>query len=572
MTRRTYNIAMVSDFFFPQPGGVESHIYQVASKLIDRGHKVVIITHEYGDRKGVRYLTNGIKVYHVPFLVIYRSTTFPTVFSFFPLFRNIVIREQIDIVHGHASLSSLCHEAILHARTMGLRTVYTDHSLFGFADATSILANKLLKFGLSDVDHVICVSHTCKENTVLRASLDPLLVSVIPNAVVAENFKPLSAEEQQHLQNQYQDRHQHHRRHASQDSQTSQGTKAAGGSQLPTLQGGASSSGNGLQTSQHTTLHRPSSSSSTQNGTSPPKPSFVSQAASPPTPAHLLSPHDPITIVVISRLFYNKGTDLLVAAIPRILENHPNTRFIIAGSGPKAIDLKQMIEQNVLQDRVEMLGPVRHEDVRDVMVRGHIYLHPSLTEAFGTVIVEAASCGLYVVCTQVGGIPEVLPSHMTVFARPEEDDLVAATGRAIAALRANKVRTERFHEQVKAMYSWTNVAARTERVYNGITGAISEAEFYGYDLATNGGNGSATAGGWSATRGRSGVQSFALIDRLKRYYGCGIWAGKLFCLCVVIDYLLYLFCEFWWPRDRIDICPDWPRKTLQPQQEKEHVR
>jgi phosphatidylinositol glycan class A protein len=43
---------------------------------------------------------------------------------------------------------------------MGLKTVFTDHSLFGFADAGSILANKMLKFTLSDVDHVICVSHT----------------------------------------------------------------------------------------------------------------------------------------------------------------------------------------------------------------------------------------------------------------------------------------------------------------------------------------------------------------------------------------------------------------------------
>ncbi|EPE07975.1 phosphatidylinositol n-acetylglucosaminyltransferase gpi3 subunit [Ophiostoma piceae UAMH 11346] len=565
MARRTYNIAMVSDFFFPQPGGVESHIYQVSSKLVDRGHKVIIITHEYPDRKGVRYLTNGIKVYHVPFLVIYRSTTFPTVFSFFPVFRNIVIREQIDIVHGHASLSSLCHEAILHARTMGLRTVYTDHSLFGFADASSILANKLLKFALSDVDHVICVSHTCKENTVLRASLDPLMVSVIPNAVVAENFKPLSPEEQEHLQNEY--RHKQHQRHLSQDAATTQKRMQKDLLQTapPQVQAQAQSQ-QGSLLQQH---HLPPPPSSSEPNASPPKPSFVSHDASPPTPAHLLGPHDPITIVVISRLFYNKGTDLLVAAIPRILENHPNTRFIIAGSGPKAIDLKQMIEQNVLQDRVEMLGPVRHEDVRDVMVRGHIYLHPSLTEAFGTVIVEAASCGLYVVCTQVGGIPEVLPSHMTQFARPEEDDLVAATGRAIAALRANKVRTERFHDQVKAMYSWTNVAARTERVYNGITGAISEAEFYGYDLA--GGAGAGGGGTWSATRGRSGVQSFALIDRLKRYYGCGIWAGKLFCLCVVIDYLLFLFCEFFWPRDRIDICPEWPRKTPQ-QSEKDDVR
>lgn len=493
--RGTYNIAMVCDFFFPQPGGVESHIYQLSSKLIDRGHKVIVITHAYEGRTGVRYLTNGLKVYHVPFFVIYRSASFPSIFSFFPMFRNIVLREQIEIVHGHASLSSLCHEAILHGRSMGLRTVFTDHSLFGFADAGSILTNKLLKFTLSDVDHVICVSHTCKENTVLRASLDPLMVSVIPNAVVAENFRPLS----------YQDS-DHNPPPPSKPSRTNT-----------------------------TFSHR-------------------GQQSNPP-PARPLSPHDTITIVVISRLFYNKGTDLLTAAVPRILENHPNTRFIIAGSGPKAIDLEQMIEQNVLQDRVEMLGPIRHEEVRDVMVRGQIYLHPSLTEAFGTVIVEAASCGLYVVCTQVGGIPEVLPSHMTVFARPEEEDLVAATGRAIAALRAGKVRTELFHEQVKSMYSWTNVACRTERVYNGISGDISEGEFYGYEAAN--------PGSWSAIRGRSGVQSFALIDRLKRYYGCGIWAGKLFCLCVLIDYLIFLFLELWFPRDKIDVAAEWPRKRVE---------
>ena len=258
-----------------------------------------------------------------------------------------------------------------------------------------------------------------------------------------------------------------------------------------------------------------------------------------------LGPRDMLTIVVISRLFYNKGTDLLTASIPRILEEHPYTRFIIAGSGPKAIDLEQMIETNVLQDRVQMLGPIRHEEVRDVMTRGHIYFHPSLTEAFGTVIVEAASCGLHVVCTQVGGIPEVLPSHMTTFAKPEEDDLVAATGRAITAMRSGRIRTERFHDQVRKMYSWANVAMRTERVYDGITGTISEHDFYGFD--TSGYNGSR-------------VRDFALIDRLKRYYGCGIWAGKLFCLCVVVDYLFFLFLEWWFPRENIDICRDWPRK------------
>ncbi|BFZ53635.1 Phosphatidylinositol N-acetylglucosaminyltransferase GPI3 subunit [Savitreella phatthalungensis] len=435
--RRKLAVAMVSDFFYPQPGGIESHIYQLSQRLIDRGHKVIIITHAYGDRSGVRYLTNGLKVYYVPFAVIYREATFPSVFSFFPVFRNIMLRERIEVVHGHASLSSLCHEAILHARTMGLRTCFTDHSLFGFADPGSILTNKLLKFTLSDIDHVICVSHTCKENTVLRAALDPQMVSVIPNAVVAEDFSP--------------------------------------------------------------------------------------PAQKPPL--------DEIVVVVICRLFYNKGADLLVALIPRICELHPNVRFIVAGDGPKMIDLIQMREKCMLQDRVEMLGTVRHEQVRDVMVRGHIYLHPSLTEAFGTVIVEAASCGLYVVCTRVGGVPEVLPSNMTSFARPEVDDLVRQTSRAIIDMKAGRITGgDKFHAQVCRMYSWTNIAERTERVYNHIVSHH--------------------------------CAPLPLVDRLKKYYGCGRLAGKLFCFLVALDFLILLFLELVFPTDSIDVCQTLTRQRL----------
>ncbi len=40
------------------------------------------------------------------------------------------------------AFSTMAHEAIMHARTMGYRVVFTDHSLFGFADASSILVNK----------------------------------------------------------------------------------------------------------------------------------------------------------------------------------------------------------------------------------------------------------------------------------------------------------------------------------------------------------------------------------------------------------------------------------------------
>ena len=50
------NICMVSDFFYPNEGGVENHIYALSTRLAARGHKVIVVTHNYGNRTGVRYV------------------------------------------------------------------------------------------------------------------------------------------------------------------------------------------------------------------------------------------------------------------------------------------------------------------------------------------------------------------------------------------------------------------------------------------------------------------------------------------------------------------------------------
>jgi hypothetical protein len=78
------------------------------------------------------------------------------------------------------------------------------------------------------------------------------------------------------------------------------------------------------------------------------------------------------------------------------------------------------------------------------------------------------------------------------------------------------------------MYSWHDIALRTEKVYNEI----------------------------------SQRTPLPLIDRLKRYYGCGAWVGKLFCLLMALDFLLLWFLEFCFPRDGIDVARDWPKKQV----------
>jgi phosphatidylinositol glycan class A protein len=86
-----------------------------------------------------------------------------------------------------------------------------------------------------------------------------------------------------------------------------------------------------------------------------------------------------VTIVVMSRLVYRKGIDLLFEVIPEICNRFPNVHFVIGlnkiffcvfywegGDGPKRLGLEEMREKHQLHDRVELLGSVRHSDVQTV--------------------------------------------------------------------------------------------------------------------------------------------------------------------------------------------------------------
>ena len=129
-----------------------------------------------------------------------------------------------------------------------------------------------------------------------------------------------------------------------------------------------------------------------------------------------MRPRGRVNIVVLCRMTYRKGVDLLVDIIPEVVRRHPEVYFIIGGQGPKLPLLIEMRDKYNLGDRLEILGRVPHSQVREVLCRGHIFLNTSLTEAFCVALLEAASCGLLSVSTNVGGIPELLPPDMIYLA------------------------------------------------------------------------------------------------------------------------------------------------------------
>lgn len=430
---------MVCDFFYPRMGGVEMHIWSLSQHLIRLGHKVIVVTHSYDNRKGVRYMQENLKVYYCPFIPMTDQDILPTMTATFPLWRSIMIREGIEIVHTHQATSVMSNESVVYSAALGLPSVFTDHSLFQFDDLAGVILNRVLETTLgSTLNAAICVSHACRDNLILRAKLDPNKIDVIPNAVDPSKFTPASEATSSH-------------------NHTDEVEK------------------------------------------------------------------NRINVVVVSRLVYRKGVDLLVGIIPKICNLLPQVDFIVGGDGNKLLNLQEMVEREHLQDRVTFLGAVPHKNVASVLRQGHVFLNCSLTESFCIAILEAASCGLLVVSTNVGGVPEVLEPDMIVLCDPNVEALVQGVRKAIERQEGDRALDPwGAHRRIERMYSWHRVAVQTVQVYDRI---IQD-------------------------------KPMTFLQRLRRHLRLGGLSGIIVCALALYIELWIRSVEWMYPSEGIDVVPD----------------
>lgn len=121
---------MTTDFFYPSIGGVESHVYNISYCLAQMGHHVVILTKQDLSQGacGIRYISKNIKVYYLPTKTMDRVmwANCPN-FLLNMTFRNIMVRERIDLVHGHAQASNLWIVLTFMANFLNIPVVLTQH-------------------------------------------------------------------------------------------------------------------------------------------------------------------------------------------------------------------------------------------------------------------------------------------------------------------------------------------------------------------------------------------------------------------------------------------------------------
>ena len=175
-----------------------------------------------------------------------------------------------------------------------------------------------------------------------------------------------------------------------------------------------------------------------------------------------------VTLGFVKHLKVKYGAEYLIRAMSSIVDQHPQTRLLMVGSGELRSQLEDLTRQLGLTRNISFLGAIEHRQVPEILKNVDIFVMPSVREEFGVAAVEAQAMGIPVVSTRVGGIPEaVLDGETGILVEPGDSEQLA---QAIVTLIEDPVLRrqmgERGRRHVLANYRWEDNAALMERLYH----------------------------------------------------------------------------------------------------------
>jgi glycosyltransferase involved in cell wall biosynthesis len=195
-------------------------------------------------------------------------------------------------------------------------------------------------------------------------------------------------------------------------------------------------------------------------------PSFTTQPAE-----RARNEDDPFTLLFCGRLngpHQQKGLDVLLKSLPTVLRRHRVVLKVI-GTGPRLNQYQRLARDLGVAEQVRFLGFVEHQDMPRHYQQADLFVLPSRRESFGLVLAEAMACGLPVVATRAGAIPEVVEDGTTGALVPPDDP--AALASAVLSLLSDRERMKALGAagaaRVARLFTWDMVATRIVKGYAG---------------------------------------------------------------------------------------------------------
>jgi len=173
-----------------------------------------------------------------------------------------------------------------------------------------------------------------------------------------------------------------------------------------------------------------------------------------------------------ARLEWVKGFEFALQAVAILKQRGLNVEYYIAGEGEFKEAMLYTIDQLGLQDCVHLLGWQNPDEIRGWMWKSDLYILASVSEAFNNSVLQAQACGLPVVCSDEGGLPENIADGETglLFHRRDAWDMAE---KIQTLLRDNARRSKMSREarnRVEINFSQNNSITRFGAMYDSLVG------------------------------------------------------------------------------------------------------
>jgi glycogen(starch) synthase len=179
-------------------------------------------------------------------------------------------------------------------------------------------------------------------------------------------------------------------------------------------------------------------------------------------------------VLLVGRLVFEKGFQVALEALPRVIEELEGVRFLVAGSGTHEHELKAQAAELGLLDHGTFLGWIGDDVLHTLYRIADLTVVPSIYEPFGLVALEAMASGCPCLVADTGGLREVVP-HEDVGLRFRSRDprsLAEVAIRVLADDELGRRLVAEAYEHVRS-FDWVDVAERTAALYERLAAGVA---------------------------------------------------------------------------------------------------
>lgn len=177
-------------------------------------------------------------------------------------------------------------------------------------------------------------------------------------------------------------------------------------------------------------------------------------------------------VFYVGRLVREKGVQVLIDAIPKILHYHPKTKFVIAGKGPYEITLKRQAKRLGVEQHIYFTGYIDDDTRNNLYNFADVAVFPSLYEPFGIVALEGMAAKTPVVVSDTGGLGEIINhgvNGLKTYTGNENSLADNILHILLNPQEANRMKEQAYQEVVKK-YNWHGIAGQTIALYQQLVG------------------------------------------------------------------------------------------------------